>query len=121
MKYTRLFADEQGESHLEDLEMSFTEMDFAPPIKPIRVSEPMPAKQMVIIHFPPGTVEDYHPSPKRQFCVILSGVVKGGVSNGESRIFRPGEMLLMEDTTGKGHTLEVLGDEECFMAMTQLE
>ena len=112
MKFTRLFADEQGGSHFEDLDLSFTEMDFAPPMKPIGVSEPKPAKQLVFIHFPPGTVEDYHPTPTRQVCVVLSGVVKGAVSDGESRTFRPGDVLLMEDTTGKGHTVEVVGGEE---------
>ena len=121
MKITRMFADDLGEPHFENMEVSFAEMDFAPPMKPISVSEPTSASQILFLHFPAGFVGDRHPSPARQFCVVLSGAIKATVSDGESRDVLRGDIALMEDTTGKGHKVEVLGEEDVYMAMIQLQ
>ncbi len=45
MQYTRLYADEVGESHIEDEEVEFQEMDYAPPAPPMGLSEMMKATQ----------------------------------------------------------------------------
>lgn len=101
--------------------MFFTAKDFAPPLPPVEVSEPTTAARMVFLHFPAGMVGDFHPAPTRQFCVVLSGEVRGTISDGESLILRPGEVIPMEDTTGRGHAVEVVGGEDVYLAMTQLE
>ena len=38
MKYTRIYADEAGESHFEDVEIKLTQVNFAPPAPPLNLS-----------------------------------------------------------------------------------
>ena len=37
-KYVRMYADEDGESHFEDIETELQPMDFAPPAAPLNVA-----------------------------------------------------------------------------------
>jgi hypothetical protein len=46
---------------------------------------------------------DWHPAPRRQYIVNLDAGVKITASDGESRLIGTGEVILVEDTTGKGH------------------
>ena len=46
---------------------------------------------------------DWHPAPRRQYIVNLDAGVKITASDGESRLIGAGEVILVEDTTGKGH------------------
>ncbi len=48
--------------------------------------------------------ENWHTAPRRQAIIILDGEVDLAVSDGGKRRFGPGHVLVMEDTTGKGHT-----------------
>ena len=51
----------------------------------------------------PSTTLDWHPAPRRQYIVNLDAGVKITASDGESRLIGVGEVILVEDTTGKGH------------------
>ena len=46
---------------------------------------------------------DWHPAPRRQYIVNLDAGVEITASDGERRVIGAGEVLLVEDTTGKGH------------------
>ena len=46
---------------------------------------------------------DWHPAPRRQYIINLDAGVKITASDGESRVIGVGEVILVEDTTGKGH------------------
>ena len=59
-----------------------------------------------------GWQGDWHPTPQRQFFVYLSGGAGVEASDGEIRHFRTGDVLFVEDTTGKGHRSWVETDEE---------
>ena len=119
MKCVRLFADSEGETHLEDMEVEFSITDFAPPAKPVGVAQPIPATQLVFIHTPLGWAGDWHPSPARQYCLVVSGELEFTVTDGATRRFGPGEVVLMEDTTGKGHLTKSVGGEDGHFAMVQ--
>jgi hypothetical protein len=41
----------------------------------------------------------------------MAGVLEIEVSDGEVRVFRPGDMILVEDTSGRGHISRVPGEE----------
>ncbi len=45
----------------------------------------------------------WHNTPSRQFVIILKGEVDFTVSDGETRRFGSGAVVLLEDTSGKGH------------------
>ncbi|MFW9925434.1 MAG: hypothetical protein ACFFDM_01575, partial [Candidatus Thorarchaeota archaeon] len=64
---------------------------------------------------------DWHPTPKRQMFVYISGKMEAQVSDGEVRIFGPGSVTLVEDTTGKGHKSRVIGDQDVLTIVIQLE
>ena len=46
---------------------------------------------------------DWHPAPRRQYIINLDAGVKITASDGESQVIGTGEVILVEDTTGKGH------------------
>jgi len=70
---------------------------------------------------PPGRDVDWHPVPARQFMVILKDKYEVSVSDGETRLFGPGELALVEDLTRKGqYTKNVSGSEENLVLVTQL-
>ena len=98
MMLTRVYADGDGESHFADREV---ELRDAGPIG--RLSETIPARAVVFRKNDPGYDYDWHVAPQRQFIVLLDGAIEIEASDGERRTFRGGEVLLMEDTTGRGH------------------
>ncbi len=53
---------------------------------------------------------NWHPAPRRQYIVNLDDGVRITASDGESRLIGAGEVLLVEDTTGKGHLSKGLGN-----------
>jgi quercetin dioxygenase-like cupin family protein len=46
---------------------------------------------------------DWHPAPRRQYIINLDGGVQLTASDGESRVIGAGEVVLVEDVSGKGH------------------
>jgi hypothetical protein len=98
MKITRVYADERGESHFADEEV---ELKDAGTIG--HLSEPIPAKHVMLRRNEPGYDYDWHVAPSRQFIVLLDGAIEIETSDGARRTFRGGDILLMEDTTGRGH------------------
>ena len=54
---------------------------------------------------------DWHPAPRRQYIVNLDAGVKITASDGEARKIKAGEIILVEDLTGKGHLSKSLGGQ----------
>jgi hypothetical protein len=108
MKYTRIYADAKGETHLQDVEPEMKPTDHAS-----TMSDLMAAKGVI---FRETNSEEYfidwHNAPRRQFVVNLSGDVEITVSDGEKRRFGAGSILLAEDVTGKGHISRGVGKSE---------
>ena len=117
MKFTRLYCDTAGSSRLEDVEVAFASADFAPPGPPVDVASAVPASAHLFIRADAGWFDPAHPAPARQFMILLSGVVEVEAS-GESRRFTAGDVVLVEDTAGPGHSTLVV--EECVIAVTRL-
>jgi len=109
----RLYADERGESHFADIEVDLEPADFAPPAPPLHVAALFPALRAGLVRAPvdwDGTIP--HPSPHRQLMCTLRGAYEVTVSDGSVRCFPAGSLLLLEDTTGTGHTTRIVGAEE---------
>ena len=120
MKYVRVYTDESGESHFDDIELELTPKNVAPPAPAINLSSDIPATQFVFYSFPPGWIGDWHPVPQRQIFFFLAGEFSGEVSDGEVRIFKAGDVVLGEDTTGKGHRSWVTSQTDVLAAVVQL-
>ena len=121
MKYLRLYADENGESHFEELEAEFDMALYAPPAPAFGVSAPVGTTRYVMVHFPARWDSELHPAPRRQLFVMLSGRFQGQTSGGAVRDLGPGDVILMEDTTGKGHAARTLDGTEVHALMVHLE
>jgi hypothetical protein len=98
MKIHRLFADRNGESHFETVDIPLTESTRAG-----RLSARMPATGIIFREVQPDYDLDWHPAPRRQYIVNLDAGVQITASDGETRQIGAGEILLVEDTWGKGH------------------
>ncbi|MGD9342928.1 MAG: hypothetical protein PVJ25_02775 [Desulfuromonadales bacterium] len=95
---TRIYTGEDGESH-------FAEIDI-----PIRdageigaLSERFPVSDIIFRETAGDYDYSWHNAPCRQFVLMLDGSVEIEVSDGTRRTFHSGDILLAEDTSGRGH------------------
>lgn len=98
LKYIRLYADDNGESHFEEVEVPLSDRG-----RGSLLSEVIPSTGLVMRINSSDYDLDFHTAPRRQFVVNLSGEVEITASDGEVRRFGPGSIMLAEDTKGKGH------------------
>ena len=103
MKIHRLWVDEKGESHFQDMEVRLEEATRAG-----RLSARVPATGIIFREVQPDYDLDWHPAPWRQYIVNLDAGVEITASDGEKRRIGAGEILLVEDTWGKGHRSKAL-------------
>jgi hypothetical protein len=119
--YTRLYADEQGESHFEEIDVELAPVDFAPPAAPLNIAALFPASRCGLV----GATRDSagqvpHPSPRRQLFCNLRGTYEITASDGTTRTFPAGSLLLLEDTTGKGHATRITSQEDVLLVSVAL-
>ena len=120
MRYVRLFADDTGESHFDDIEMEFTATDYVQSAAPLDFSATFPSSQVAFMRAPAGWTSELHVSSARNIFVVLSGEWEVTASDGESRNFEIGSALLVEDTTGTGHSSRVVSDTESVAVVVTL-
>lgn len=99
MKITRIYTGDDGESHFEDVEIDMK--DMGPEWG--RVSKLDPATGIMFRETGADYAFDFHTAPRRQYVINLDAAVEIEVGDGTKRIIGPGEILLAEDTTGRGH------------------
>jgi quercetin dioxygenase-like cupin family protein len=117
MRYVRVKADSAGESHIEQVTLDLNEADYRPPAPMLFVSHSYRADGLQFVRLPSGwTGESIHP-PKAQFLICLKGHLEVTASDGDKRTFGPGDSILMEDISGKGHRTRVKGTGECLAAI----
>ena len=95
---TRIYSDENGDSRFDDI---LIPMNDAGDIGALSASQPV--KGIIFREVEPSYDYDFHNAPQRQYIILLDGGIEIETSMGETRKFNPGEVLIVEDTTGKGH------------------
>ena len=106
MKITRIYTGEDGESHFEDSDISLSNSensDFR--------SDLIKATGIIFRETGSDYDLDFHNAPRRQFVINLEGSVELVTGDGSSRILGPGDILLAEDTTGKGHISRAIDNQ----------
>jgi quercetin dioxygenase-like cupin family protein len=98
MRIHNLYADANGQSHFRDIEIEWVEETPAG-----KLSRRLPAAGIIIREVPPAYDLDWHPAPRRQYIINLDAGVEITASDGEARVIGAGEIVLVEDTSGKGH------------------
>ena len=110
MKISRLYSGPDGQTHIE-----WMALETHP-----QLATPQGATTIVFRRTEAGHFMDWHPAPRRQFVIILSGQLEIGCGDGSKHLFGPGDARLVEDTTGKGHTTRQIGNEPCVTATVPL-
>lgn len=121
MRYHLIYSDSDGESHFGDIDLELAEAEYAPPAPPLHVSDAVETEQALFFRAPNDWMGDFHPSPRRQLYVGLTGELAVTVSSGETRHFGPGSVVLLEDTDGRGHVTRVVGDTDVVGMFVHLE
>jgi len=112
LSYTRLAVDEKGASYFidESKEWNAWPSNLAMTTltensDSIRFFRAKPGWKMLELHY----------APKRQYLLVLHGVLQIQASSGETRQFGQGSILLVEDTYGQGHRTKNAGDDDLML------
>src|ERR1700730_10840781 len=96
----RIYTGHDGQTHFEDLPLPAEERH--------NVALQVGAN-LVFRCFPADYWSDWHTAPRRQYIFILVGQMEIGIGDGTTRRFGPGDVVLADDLTGRGHTTRSLG------------
>lgn len=97
-KITRIYTGTDGESHFEDIIIPIEDKRGIG-----RKSELIKATGVIFGEMDKDYKSDWHNAPRRQFVITLEGEGEIEIGDGTKRQFGPGDILLAEDTTGRGH------------------
>ena len=101
MIVTRIYTGDDGQTHFEDMEiLDHPNLDGLTQVTSIifRIGQP-------------GNFSDWHRESRRNYIITLSGEGELGIGDGTLRRFGPGQVTLVEDLTGQGHTTRVTSTE----------
>ena len=83
-------------------------------------SKPVEVSNAQFFRLPKGKVQDWHNPVRRQYVVTLSGVGEVELAGGQKILLKPGQMVLAEDVTGKGHITRSMGSEDLVLFIVPL-
>lgn len=115
MKITRVYTGNDGESHFEEIEVKFE------PMGGTETSQLQAAAGVIFRRAPAGHVQDWHPAPRRQYVITVSGQGEIEIGDGTKRRFGPGDVMLADDVTGRGHITRVVGNKPRLYAQIPLK
>ena len=98
MRIHNLYTDPSGQSHFRDIEVEWIEETRGG-----KLSRRLSATGIIFREVPPSYDLDWHPAPRRQYIINLDAGVQITASDGEARTIGAGQVILVEDTTGRGH------------------
>ena len=96
-RLVRIYATPDGESHFEDLTIS-------PNARPIDITQ-MTAS---VYRGSGARAPDWHTAPRKQFAINMAGELEVEITNGVRRKIGVGDLVYLEDLTGKGHVTRQL-------------
>ncbi|MFN3405665.1 MAG: hypothetical protein ACK40G_16320 [Cytophagaceae bacterium] len=94
----KVYSDREGHSHFEDVTVPLKESGAIG-----YLSEKFDADGIIFRLVEPTYDYDFHNTPQKQYIILLDGEIEIETSLGDKRIFKAGDVLLMEDTEGRGH------------------
>ena len=111
-RLVRIYADRDGESHVERLELT-----VANPPEPGTAGGTIPVEGHAVLRAYPvagpdaeRAVVDWHRVPRKTFVVAISGGIEVEVSDGRRMAIEKGDLVFLEDTVGKGHVTRLQGN-----------
>jgi quercetin dioxygenase-like cupin family protein len=116
VQVVRIYTGDDGESHIEDLDLGYRQV-----ARDYLETAPQRGGGVRFYSIPAGHFSDWHTAPCRQYVITLEGEVEIGLGDGSTRVFRAGDVELVEDVTGRGHTARVLGSRPRVMIAVELQ
>ena len=107
VKVTRLFTGPDGKSHVEEYEVPLKSQG-----RGTELSGTVGVESLQFRRTNKDYDLDWHPAPRRQFVVTLSGESEIELEGGRKLRLGPGHILLAEDTTGQGHISRAVGTKD---------
>ena len=104
---TRIFTGPDGKTHAEQIDVK-----LAPGGGSGELSEMAKVTGLQFRRQAPNYFQDWHPAPRRQYVITLSGQGEVELDGGKKIPLGPGHILLAEDVTGKGHISRGVGSED---------
>lgn len=94
----RVYSDDNGDSRFENISIPLKEAgDIG------KLSDQLPAKSIIFREVEPEYDYNFHNAPQKQYLILIDGEIEIETTLGEKRQFKAGDVLLLEDTEGKGH------------------
>ena len=106
MRIHNIYADASGETHFRDIEVEWVDE-----VRGGKLSKRFPATGIIFRQTGSDYDLNWHSAPRRQYIINLDAGVKMTASDGETRVIGAGEVLLAEDTTGKGHLSQAINKQ----------
>jgi hypothetical protein len=120
MRYTEIFADNEGVSHFRDVEMTFDSGQAATAHLHIGKSD-FHRSNAGFLSVPSGWSSGWHRSPGDGYAILVKGEVEIEAGSGEVRTFKPGDVWRSHDVTGRGHVSKVISTEDAVVAMINFD
>lgn len=95
---TRVYSDENGDTRFEEISIPLNDAGEIG-----KLSEALPASSVIFREVEPTYDYDFHNAPQKQYLILIDGEIEIETTLGEKRQFKAGDVLLLEDTEGKGH------------------
>jgi hypothetical protein len=109
--FTTIVRTEDGGSAFREDELGLDEQQVASGIPPMLVGRMSSSGSGVMLVVSNTSISsDPHPAPRRQWVVVLRGMIDVEVSDGTRKRFGPGDLIFVTDTTGRGHISVTVGE-----------
>ena len=108
IRVTRFYTTEDGGSAFDEVEIQMQHEARDKWGNLLRNSDAFDSSGVRLFEAPEGAFQDWHNAPRRQLCIMMSGVWEIGTTDGELRRWGPGEAFLPDDVDGTGHTSRVV-------------
>jgi mannose-6-phosphate isomerase-like protein (cupin superfamily) len=97
-----LYTGPDGLAYVKEIEVA---------ARPNGVADLFPVAGEEVHRTPAGFSIGWHVEKRRQYLITLSGSGEIDIAAGKKIILTPGSILLVENTTGKGHMTRTLGNK----------
>jgi hypothetical protein len=113
LTYMHVYADASGVSHFREEHFDFTRgRDANSSIHALDAKG-----GTTLLRLKAGAFEDWHNAPRAWYLIVVQGASEVTTSDGQVRQFGPGSVVLLDDTTGKGHQTRAIGNVDHIAAV----
>jgi hypothetical protein len=95
---TRLYSDSNGDTRFEDISIPLQDTGEIG-----KLSAALPVGSIIFREVEAAYDYNFHNAPQKQYLILIDGGIEIETTLGEKRQFNTGDVLLLEDTEGKGH------------------